>query len=186
MYVLNKLVISSISSWLNLLCTVGGLLFLFLALFAQCSDREPPAGRVAARRRAGEHLQALQKNLDLWTTSRGRPTYIGAVLVFLLLNLKIWYITEIIVRNFPLSSAAVFLPCWGLVVKFPMHCSHGAMEKVSFKLGLIAHSKKLAEAVLTQYLWGCSHVVLCFHPPDGKKINKNSLILLWFWPMRIL
>lgn len=132
---------------------------------------------MAEKRHAGEHLQGLQKNVDLWTTIRGHPTYIVAFLVFLFLNLKIWYITEIIVSHFPLSLAAAFLRYWGLVVKFLMHYFHSTKENVSFELGLITHSKKLAEAVLTQYLWRCSHIPLCFHPSDRKKINKNSLFL---------
>jgi len=42
---------------------------------------------VAERRFTGEHLQGLQKNVDLWTRVRGHPTSIVAVLVFQLLNL---------------------------------------------------------------------------------------------------
>lgn len=94
----------------------------------------------------GKHLEGLQKNVDLWGTIRGHPTYIVVVLLFLLLKVKMWYITEITVSGFPMSLAVAFLPFRCLVVKFLMHCFHGAMENVIFKLGLITHSEKVGRS----------------------------------------
>lgn len=94
----------------------------------------------------GKHLEGLQKYVDLWGTIRGHPTYIVVVLVFLLLKVKMWYVTEIVISYFPMSLAVAFLPSWSLVVQFLMHCFHRAMGNVIFKLSLITHSEKVGRS----------------------------------------